>query len=862
MKLLAGLLVFGFLSPVLAEIVDYRYIPPNWRTPIGLPGDWHKPLINETGAWVTDFGPGPYATPFTRLAVGIEGTELVRESQSVTDARVPVVETVLTANEATVRLRAFSIVPESGWEEEPIAGHYPVRRMHFLNRCPGWADPPDPADEIFDTVAYATNRPIHYEIAVPEGSAHQVFLGFADPYRTPGARITRLMRLIVEGADEQTIDPVAMGQNVAQVFRFDGRDVDQDGQLEVTLRADNATVDPNLFINAIWAFPVNMEIDEAALIRGDLNDRATVLVDCGHEPQFQSLGLREDIIEAAFSGAAGRPYLDITTGRKLVIDQESQSISWRGNPFVTTKPLPDRVEKHADGWRVYLPQGTPRAVVRIFSGNAGDGVPPGPDVEQAIARLSQVWGEDLGLPWDRMRIPDPGLQGLLDGSIRIMYQLLERVDGKLQSQPGPSVYRGLWVSNQPRVGRALTHLGDLETPRTSFARTWEFQQDNGQVVVLTPPSLLKETGIAVEAVVHHAQLTGDMEFLEDYWPKLVKAADWVMAARKRVTDPEALNYGLMPSGLADGGVGGIVPEYTTNYWSLLLLRNVARAAYWLGHDKAAWKYGAEFADYMAAFRRAAARDMQVDAHGNAFLPIRMQFDPETDPAPGGQTVFSYIVYPARLFDKHDPLVEGNFGMLMDAPRAEGLVLSTGWLRGGVQPFIENTRASARIWLGQIDEVTEVLYSIANHAAPTHVYIEEQLPGTGPRKATGDVPHSSASAEFVNLIRYMLALEDGDQLHLMKAIPPEWIREGARLYMDDLPTEFGRLTYSLDISADGSEGTLRVEPVAGKGPEGGVLIHLEALRAAGFRAADGSPLPDQVGLEWGRGLELSLQRKSH
>jgi hypothetical protein len=458
-----------------------------------------------------------------------------------------------------------------------------------------------------------------------------------------------------------------------------------------------------------------------------------------------------------------------------------------------------------------------------------------------------------------MRIPDPDMQALLDGSIRVMYQLLERVEGKLQSQPGPSVYRGLWVSNQPRVGRALTHLGDLDTPRSSFARTWEFQQPNGQVVVLTPPSLLKETGIAVEAVTHHAQLTGDMKFLEEYWPKLVKAADWVMAAREMVTDPDALNYGLMPSGLADGGVGGIVPEYTTNYWSLLLLRNVARVAYWLGHDEAAWKYEAAFADYMAAFRRAAARDMQVDAHGNAFLPIRMQFDPATDPAPAGQTVFSYIAYPARLFDKHDPLVEGNFGMLMDAPREEGLVLSTGWLTGGLQPFIENTRASARVWRGETDEVVEVLYSIANHAAPTHVYVEEQLPGTGPRKTTGDVPHSSASAEFVNLIRYMLALEDGDQLHLMKAIPPGWIRPGSRLHMDDLPTEFGRLTYSLEVSSDGSTATLRVEPVAGNDPVGGLLIHLDALRAAGFRSADGNPLPDRIGLNWGRGLEWSLHQ---
>ncbi len=40
-------------------------------------------------------------------------------------------------------------------------------------------------------------------------------------------------------------------------------------------------------------------------------------------------------------------------------------------------------------------------------------------------------------------------------------------------------------------------------------------------------------------------------------------------------NPEALNYGLMPAGLSDGGVGGVVPEFTTNYWSMLAIRNMA-----------------------------------------------------------------------------------------------------------------------------------------------------------------------------------------------------------------------------------------------------------------------------------------------
>ena len=40
---------------------------------------------------------------------------------------------------------------------------------------------------------------------------------------------------------------------------------------------------------------------------------------------------------------------------------------------------------------------------------------------------------------------------------------------------------------------------------------------------------------------------------ENPWPHFEKAAEWIMEARAMVTDPNALNYGLMPSGFSDGG---------------------------------------------------------------------------------------------------------------------------------------------------------------------------------------------------------------------------------------------------------------------------------------------------------------------
>jgi hypothetical protein len=378
-------------------------------------------------------------------------------------------------------------------------------------------------------------------------------------------------------------------------------------------------------------------------------------------------------------------------------------------------------------------------------------------------------------------------------------------------------------------------------------------------VVLTPPVLLKETGIAVQALYNHARLTRDRDFLESYWPALQRAGEWIAHMRSLTTDSSALNYRLMPAGFSDGGIGGIVPEYTSVNWNLLAVQNLVDGANWLGKSREAVSYQAEIADFRAAFRRAAARDMRQDEHGNWFLPVRMEFDPEVHVPQRSQTQFAYMVYPGRLFDKDDPLVEGNMQMLADAPSAEGLVLTTGWLDGGVQPFIEATRAGARVFLGQVEMAQQTLYAVANHAAPTQVWIEEQLPGTGPRRATGDVPHSSASSEFINLVRYMVAIEDGDCLDLLKGVPAGWFYPGASIQTKAIPTEFGELTLHATVSDDGRSATIRVEPLEGV-DTGGPAVHLRALKSLGFKQPDGEDLPDVFGGRWNDALEIHAVRK--
>ena len=95
---------------------------------------------------------------------------------------------------------------------------------------------------------------------------------------------------------------------------------------------------------------------------------------------------------------------------------------------------------------------------------------------------------------------------------------------------------------------------------------------------------------------------------------------------------------------------------------------------------------------------------------------------------------------------------------------------------------------------------EALYAFANHAAPTLVWREEQSLSGEPFRKVGDMPHNWASAEFIRLAIHLLALDRGDELHLLEGFPREWAGPGMITRLNGVATPFGPL--DLTVQADG------------------------------------------------------------
>jgi hypothetical protein len=327
-------------------------------------------------------------------------------------------------------------------------------------------------------------------------------------------------------------------------------------------------------------------------------------------------------------------------------------------------------------------------------------------------------------------------------------------------------------------------------------------------------------------VWRHAQLTGDRAWLRGMWWRVEREVAQIAEYRRATLgDPAQANYGLMPPGVADGGLGSVLREYSNVYWTLAGLRAALEMAQWLGRPSTGWQ--AEFDDYWAAFDKARHRDHQVDGRGNRFVPPVMQGEPPQMPQRAAWAQLQAI-FPGRVFAADDPLILGAMRML-DANQQQGLIHGTGWIADGVWTYAGSFYAHAHLWLGNGRKAAATLYAFANHASPLLCWREEQvLVGRRPRYH-GEMPHNWASAEFIRLIRHLLVLERGGELHLLEGLPLAWTKPGSETRLTGVPTSFGAVDMRLRFSDDGARAMLDFDPPRREAVER-IVVRLENLGA--------------------------------
>ncbi|MCX6343438.1 MAG: hypothetical protein NT018_00015 [Armatimonadetes bacterium] len=471
-----------------------------------------------------------------------------------------------------------------------------------------------------------------------------------------------------------------------------------------------------------------------------------------------------------------------------------------------------------------VPAGKSATFFVLYSGGGSVVVEPATLKEaQACRDHAVAYWEKAPLPFGHIQVPDTGIQALVDSSIRNIWQAREIKNGLPAFQVGPTVYRGLWIVDGSFILETATLLGAGKEARAGIEYELSQQRPSGAFEVLNP-KFYKENGLVIWTCVRHAMLTQDKAWLESVWPKLEKIADYIKVLRQRSLENDTpLDDGINPPGELDGGMNGRenCPEFSNVHWNLSGLRAFIQAAHWLGKEDKAALWQKEYDDFYATFRKAAARDTIKDGKGNSYVPIFMANAGNELPQ-RAQWTFCHAVYPGQLFTQDDPLVASTLAML-EATERQGMVYGTGWDATGIWTYFASFYGHAWLWQGNGRKAAQTLYAFANHAAPTLVWREEQSLKGESFKKIGDMPHNWASAEFIRLTIHLLALDRGNELHLLEGFPREWAGPGMLTCLSGVATPFGPLNMTVQADKKGKTAKLSVKPLAANCKA--IVVHL-------------------------------------
>ncbi len=222
-----------------------------------------------------------YRAPVFPAGLDVLTVQLSETKGTATDVLltlVPSVGTQLGMRSARIGGRVVLVLPSE------VVDHQPLLDWGFCDEAeslPGWGKPNEKCDAAFCNIrAGMGGVPIIYRFAVAPGSSADVVLGLCESHWAETGQRPLVCR--VEGADSQTVDPVAKwGQHKPGVLAFSARDANGDGRLEIRVRPAPGAADRNPILNAIWIFPPAQTPPLDQVLAGTSNDAARHYVDVG-----------------------------------------------------------------------------------------------------------------------------------------------------------------------------------------------------------------------------------------------------------------------------------------------------------------------------------------------------------------------------------------------------------------------------------------------------------------------------------------------------------------------------------------------------------------------------------------------------
>ena len=414
-------------------------------------------------------------------------------------------------------------------------------------------------------------------------------------------------------------------------------------------------------------------------------------------------------------------------------------------------------------------------------------------------------------------------------------------------QPGPRCYRRSWIRDGTLTGLALAEMGFADETRAFLRWYAPYQLEDGRVPCavdhhgIDPVAEHDSHGEFIWGIVELYRLTGDRQFLEELWPRVLRAVDAIAALRALRTTTAHRGqacYGLLPESIShEGYASRPVHSFWDDFFAVRGLADAAEAATVLG-DAAAPRVGL-LRDEMRRDLHAAIRRAVAD-HQLGVIPGSVElgdFDP-TSTAIAFDPCDEWTRLP-------DDALRATFERYWEelAARRSGARVADAYT-----PYEVRT-AVAFVMLGQRDRAVEMLDWLIADQRPVAWRQWPEIAwrdGRAPR-FLGDLPHGWVASSFVRAVRRMVAYEDRDRGRLVLAagVPAGWVREAPGVRVTAMPTHWGPIGLTLYApTAHRVHATLAAPPAW---PPGGIHIHSPLTGRVRDALADGRPVAVENGV---------------
>jgi hypothetical protein len=388
-----------------------------------------------------------------------------------------------------------------------------------------------------------------------------------------------------------------------------------------------------------------------------------------------------------------------------------------------------------------------------------------------------MWQQTLGRGMT-IAVPEAKVNDTFAASLVYDLLALNDIDGKTVQTVNDFQYHRFYLRDAADFVRMYDATGYSDIAARVLSFFPSRQQTDGNF--LSQPGQYDGWGEAMWAFGEHYRRTHDVAFANAVYPHVVRAVDWL--AQARAADP----LHVMPR--SDVRDNEYVAAHLTGYNFLALggLQSAIQLAGATGHTADAQRFQREYDDYHRQFF--ALLDKATAANGGAIPPAL-----DATGWPGTDWGNLLSVTPVPLLDPGDPRVTATL-LRSQARYQEGITTYTEPDDG---QFLHH-------YLTIKQQAIREFYAELLHTSSTHAGFEYAIRPWGSRDFEGNLaPHGWFAADYRNLLRNMMLREDGDTLHLLSAVSPEWVGSGKVIHVDRAPSTFGITEFTLSMTSETS-----------------------------------------------------------